>query len=227
MRGRMLHNYLAARAIAILIQLDCIVTTEKRFRAGSTITDVDLWATRHGVSCAIEIETTWRSAIRNIAKMHAVPCDAYVVLLPHRPLAAKVEGALRNAEVRAIRPPLISTLASLPQRLTTVFHGRFLPPESGNQKNRKEPAHDNQLEARAARYRMGLRDLVADPMVPRPGRRIPSLAAGPLDARGGGDQPRRRVHPADPSGDLRVGWGLERQVPSLTHKPPINGGMSR
>ena len=132
MRGQRLHNFLAVRCVAILLAMGCAVTTEKRFRLGRTITDSDIYAVRDEIACAIEIETTLRSAVRNIAKSHVIPCDAYVVLVPDRRLAGRVRAAAATADAGTITRLTISTLGTLRQELTSIFRCRFQQAENGN-----------------------------------------------------------------------------------------------
>jgi hypothetical protein len=137
MRGGQLHNYLADLAIALLVAQGWKVATERRFQRGTLITDIDIWASRIGIGLAIEVETTCRSALRNIAKMHLVPCDWYVVLVPNSMLARRIRQAMRSAGWPAFRAPEIVTLITLRQRLTSVFQRQFSIPEI---RNRKEKA---------------------------------------------------------------------------------------
>ena len=109
MRGGQFHNYLVSRAISLLAYFVCTINLERRFRSGSTVTDVDIWAVHpDGVTCAVEVETTLRSAIRNVARLHVIPCDAYVILVPHSQLAKKIGRTLTGHQSGA--PDLLGAL---------------------------------------------------------------------------------------------------------------------
>lgn len=121
MRGMDQHNRLARAAALFLRQAAWTVTSEKRFPRPGGDDYVDLWATRGEHTVIIEVETSPRHALENLAKASFIPCDGYVILCPTGRCLEAVRRAVNRAEDRPdvdIRFATLPTLADLVARFS-------------------------------------------------------------------------------------------------------------